>query len=197
MAKIVVIEGPDKVGKETQSKKLVHALNQYGVKTKLVEMPVRDCNQSYRLIYWMLRNGRAKQFPNVFQFVQFVNKWLFQRIFLKKLHEEYDVLVFDRWALSSVIYGNATNVNKKFVMFLFNLLMKPDLTFVFHGLSFRRSTTEDDSYEKDTDLQAEVKQAYAKWANEYHYDHILVKNDKSIQEIHAFIMSCVAARGII
>lgn len=197
MAKIVVFEGADRTGKETQSKLLQHALMRYGFKTKLVEVPAKDCTKTYNLIYKMLHDGTAKKYPNVFQFVQFMNKWLYQQFVLPKILKENDVLILDRWALSAVIYGNATGVNNRFNTWLFNRLKKPDITFVIYGTSFKRSTTVDDSYEKDTDLQERVKDDYMMWAVEHADDHILVKNDKSAEAMHRSIMIDMAVCEII
>lgn len=188
MAKIVVFEGPDKVGKETQSKLLQQMLSTAGYRTLRVEVPTKACPRTHALIYWMLQNGLAKNFPNVFQFVQFLNKWLFQRYVLPDMMKHCDVIIFDRWSLSAIIYGNATGTNKRFNMWLYRRLKKPDITIVFHGKSFRRSTSTDDSYEKDTDLQTRVKDAYLEWAVMHADDHVLVKNDKSVSDIHNSIM---------
>lgn len=188
MAKIVVFEGPDKVGKETQSKLLQQTLSDAGYRTLRVEVPTKACPRTHSLIYWMLRNGLAKKVPNVFQFIQFLNKWLFQHAVLPDMLKHCDVIIFDRWSLSAVVYGNATGVNESFNMWLYRRLKKADITFVFYGKSFRRSTTSDDSYEKDNDLQARVKEAYRVWAVEHADDHVLIKNDKSVEDIHNGIM---------
>lgn len=197
MAKIVVFEGPDKVGKETQSKMLQHALIRHGYKVKLVEVPIKDCRQTYDLIYRMLENGKAKQYPNLFQVIQFFNKWLYQTFMMPKIFKDYDILILDRWALSSVIYGAATGVNLRLNMWLYRLLKKPDITFVLHGMSFRRTSTNDDSYEKDTELQTRVKDDYIMWAVKHADDHILVKNDRSPEEMHQDIMFDIAIGEII
>lgn len=197
MAKIIVFEGPDKVGKETQSKLLQRTLSSAGYRAIRVEVPSKACPRTYSLIYWMLRNGTAKKFPNVFQFVQFINKWLFQNTVLKGLMKNADIVIFDRWSLSAVVYGGATGVNERFNMWLYNRLRKADITFVMHGTSFRRSTTTDDSYEKDSALQARVKDAYVEWAVIHADDHILVKNDRLVTDIHNSIMLDLAASDVL
>jgi thymidylate kinase len=196
MAKIVVFEGPDKVGKETQSKLLQQALNASGYRALRVEVPSKLCPRTHRLIYKMLHNGSAKRWPNVFQFVQFLNKWLFQINVLPTLTKYADVVIFDRWSLSAVIYGGATGVNKTLNTFLYNRLRKADVTLVFHGKSYRRNTV-DDVYEKDNDLQARVRQDYYAWAMAHDGDHILVKNDRKIDDIHKSIMIDLCVQGVL
>jgi len=195
--KIVVCEGADKTGKETQSKLLQQALTAHGYRAIRVEVPSKACPRTHKLIYKMLHNGWAKRVPNVFQFVQFLNKWLFQVNVLPGLLKNTDVVIFDRWSLSAVVYGGATGVNESLNMWLYRRLKKADVTLVFHGRSFRRSSTVDDSYEKDDALQARVKDAYIEWAVAHADDHILVKNDRSVSDIHSSIMLDLAASDIL
>jgi thymidylate kinase len=194
MAKLVVCEGHDKAGKATQSKLLVEAYSDAGLKSTRVEVPSVLCGRTHRLIYRMLKNGWAKKLPNVFQFVQFLNKWVFQVLHLPTLMKHNDVVVLDRWSLSAVIYGGATGVNNPFNMLLFHLLKKPDVTVVFHGQSFRRNTV-DDSYEKDTELQARVKEGYHAWALAHPSDHVLIDNrGGNVQDIHRNVVTELATK---
>jgi thymidylate kinase len=195
MAKVLVVEGPDKVGKETQSKMLERAFVNAGYRTLRVEVPSKSCPRTHALIYKMLHDGSAKRWPNFFQFVQFLNKFLFQLLVMPALLKNVDILILDRWSLSAIIYGNATGVNLRFNEFLYNRLMKPDMTLVFHGKSYRRLSA-DDSYEKDADLQEKVAIAYHTWGVKHPHDHLLVNNERSVEEIHSGILIDLCMRGI-
>ena len=193
--KILVFEGADKTGKETQSKLLQKALCDAGYNAMRVEVPTKACPRTYALIYKMLKDGSAKRWPNAFQFVQFLNKWMFQHRVLPGLMKYNDVVIFDRWSLSAIIYGNATGVNRTLNQFLYNRLKKADVTLVFHGKSFRRKAA-DDSYEKDTDLQEKVAIAYHTWGVKNHKDHMLVNNERSVEDIHQGIIVDLCMRGV-
>ena len=186
--RLIAFEGPDKSGKETQSKMAVEALRQAGVRVERVEAPTKCTRWTHRLIYWMLRTGWAKRLPNCFQAVQTLNKLSFQLFHLPAIEARNDVVVFDRWGLSSVIYGTATGVSPRLVLWLYDRIKPADLTIVFAGRSYRRSTTEDDSYEKDTDLQARVRVLYHDWALNHHEDHVLVDNARPVEEVHREVM---------
>ena len=196
MAKIIVIEGPDKVGKETQSRLLQTNLSNAGYRTLRVEVPSKACPRTHRLIYKMLGNGWAKRTPNFFQFVQFLNKFLFQHRVLPALDEFYDVIIFDRWRLSAIIYGNATGVNERLNRFLYRRLRKADITLVFHGRSFRRNSV-DDAYEKDSELQARVKKDYVSWAYGHSQDHVLINNEGTLQEVQDAVQAELALREVL
>lgn len=189
-AKVVVFEGPDKVGKETQSKLAAQALRDEGARVARVEVPCKSARWTYRLIYWMLRTGWAKRVPNAFQAAQFVNKLSFQLLDLPALLLTNDVVVFDRWSLSSIVYGDATGVHGGFNRFMARFLRKPDRTIVFAERSYRRDSEQDDSYEKDTQLQARVREGYRAWA-QAHDDHFLVDNRLSIEEVHHNVVDVI------
>lgn len=194
MAKIICVEGCDKAGKATQSTMLAEALWTGGAPVTLAvraEIPALEHNLSHRLIYWMLRNGWAKCYPNAFQFVQFLNKLMFQWFSLPQLLQWNDYVVLDRWALSGLVYGDATGVNRWFNRLLFKLLRKPDITLIMDGTSFKRSHTTDDSYEKDTALQTAVKEGYRRvglrpGAQSEGYE--LVSNVGTREEVHAAVI---------
>jgi|SRR6478609_902978 len=189
LAKLIVVEGPDKVGKQTQSRYLSHVLGRYGDRTALVEVPFND-RVTYRLIYRMLKNGQAKDYPNLFQFVQFLNKFIFQWTVLLWLRLTCDFVVLDRWKLSAIVYGDATGVNPTFNRFLYSMLKNADDTVILHGSSFKRQEV-DDVYEKDNSLQATVRRGYYEWAQEHPEDHHLINNQGSRDEVHARILNAV------
>lgn len=174
MARLVVVEGPDKVGKETQSKRLARYLEMCGRRVRRIEVPVHD-GITYRLIYWMLRNGLAVRWPNAFQFVQFLNKWLFQVVALPWLRWKHDYVIFDRWAASAVVYGDATGVSPGFNRWLYRRLKRPDLTVVLMGPSFD-ADREDDAYEKSRSLQRLVRVGYRTWVEEDERSELLDAN---------------------
>ena len=190
MTKLIVVEGPDQVGKATQVALLSNTLRKVGNSVAQVEVPFKD-GATHPLIYWMLRNGTAKKNPNLFQFVQFLNKFVFQVFFLFPLMLVSDYVVLDRWSISSLVYGDATGVNQTFNRFLFWFLIKADCTFVIQGKTYKRND-EQDAYEKDSKLQADVKEGYARVAEENSGDHFLISNEGSKQEVHERILLVLA-----
>lgn len=177
MSKIIVIEGADRCGKATQAKLLREYLVSFGIMSTIVEVPIKSV-VTYRIIYWMLRNGFAKKYPKLFQVFQFLNRKIFQIFTLPSLEQECDVIIFDRWSLSTIVYGGAAGVPEKFTVDLFNRLRQPDHTFVLIGESFPHEA--EDVYEADLDLQKEVRIRYTTWAvdNPSNVTAISCKQDK-------------------
>ena len=187
-ATTIAIEGPDRCGKATQSRMLVQALQDQGYKVKLVEVPVKSV-LSYKIIYWLLRNGFVNYIPNVFQFVQFVNKWFFQVFKFTFMRWFFDFIIFDRWALSGVVYGDAGGANPRFSRFLFRRLRKPDATIILVGMA--RTSDVTDAYEANNKLQMNVRRGYADWYIENRKGTAIVDNDGSRNDVHNRIMNVV------
>ena len=163
MSKIIVVEGPDRVGKFTQTRLLKEYITGIGLVATVIEVPVRSAI-TYRIIYWMLQNGLAKTFPKIFQWFQFINRKIFQVFTLPTLEEHYDFIVMDRWSLSTIVYGIAEGVPKDYTIGLAKKLREPDFTIILFGEAHKHIA--EDSYEADLSLQARVRLEYAKWALE-------------------------------
>ena len=184
MSKIIVIEGPDRVGKATQVDLLQKKILSKNKSVIAVEVPLRS-NFIYHVIYWMLGNGLAKKMPKLFQWFQYFNRQIFQWFVLPKLESTYDYIVMDRWSLSTVIYGAATGVSESFTNKLYERLRKPDHTFILLGPSHKH--TAEDVYESDSSLQEKVRHLYSAWASENHDKSIVVDCSQSRSEVSSRI----------
>lgn len=169
--KIIVIEGPDRVGKQTQAHLLRDHIRSMGYRVEVIEVPIKSAI-TYRLIYWMLHNGLAKKFPKLFQYLQYLNRKIFQMTTLKLLEFTNNYLIFDRWSLSTVIYGSAAGLSQDFTVRLMEKLKIPDHTFILHGKTHMK--TADDVYESDAELQARVNAEYSLWAAKFPRQNTLI-----------------------
>lgn len=185
-ANLIAIEGADKCGKATQALKLAQRLRSDGFKVATFEVPYND-HVSHKLIYWFLKKGYAKTLPNLFQTLQCMNKLIFQWTVLLWAFIKNDFIILDRWKLSSLVYGNATGVNKWLGKLLYYVLKEPDATIILHGTSFKRLSTQDDVYERDFVLQNKVKQAYYEWGTtrtpHERYHCLVIDNDRPVDTI--------------
>jgi thymidylate kinase len=157
-ARFIAIEGPDKVGKTTQATKLVSSLGPTGAVK--VKVPFND-GITHRLIYWMLKNGTAMSCPNIFQTIQFLNKFLCQAFLMPWCWLMNDFVVVDRWMASFIVYGKAGGANELWTSFLSLFLVRPYHTVVMMGPCYAsRNERKDDVYESDDVMQKCVRDGY-------------------------------------
>jgi len=178
MTKIIAIEGPDKVGKATQSKLLAAALD-----CDRVEIPWKD-GLIYEQIYAMLKDGTARTYPQAFQAFHAANRmtWLETEYF----HEDTGIVVLDRWMTSSYIYGGIEGLSKECLDGLNKSLRPADLTIVLDG---EIMGVPEDAYEMDVEFRAKVRQEYLRWALEN--DAPVVDANRSREVVHEDIMQIV------
>lgn len=193
-AKIIAIEGPDRVGKFTQANLLKNYLLSQGRKVAHFEVPYND-GFTHRAIYAMLRNGLAKKYPKIFQTIQYLNKRVFQTTQLSHLRDTMDYIILDRWALSGLVYGEAEGVPRWYSDALFNNLIRPDCTIVLVNAPHVKEGR--DVYEKDTELQAKVRMLYQGMfefeAHEYPGHIAVIRSGGTPEEVHKTV--CFHALG--
>ena len=137
-AKILVIEGADRSGKETQTRLLQEYLFDRSFNVSKIEIP-KYSSSTGKLIRRMLKNGTAQSLKHTFQILQFVNKFMVQTFELPEIRNCNDFVIFDRWSLSSVIYGKATGIDDDFVYTLYDRLIDPDCTIILSGPTYAKS----------------------------------------------------------
>lgn len=194
MSKIVVVEGPDRVGKQTQTRLLKDHVEKLGLRAEIIEVPIKSA-VTYKVIYWMLHNGLAKKLPKTFQWFQYLNRKIFQIFTLPHLEQQNDVLILDRWSLSTIIYGGAEGVPESFAIGLSKKLRDPDHTVILSGDAFPHEA--EDAYEADSDLQKKVRIGYARWAAANPETTTLIGCHQERGEILKKIKTILEDKGII
>lgn len=192
--RFIAIEGPDRVGKATQAKMLRDWLIDHGQSATVVEVPIAG-NFTYRLIYWMLRNGLAKKLPKIFQGLQCLNRWIFQTFDLVKLGHRYDYVIFDRWSPSTVVYGMAEGLSRESVEKMYVVLYRPDITFVLLGDAHKHEA--EDVYEADSELQSKVRKRYKEWAAEKPRERRVIDCSQSKEQISKEILHKLTDAGLL
>ena len=194
MSKMIVIEGPDRVGKQTQTNLLRKTFLKYGLLANVVEVPIRSA-VTYHVIYWMLRNGLAKKFPKIFQWFQYMNRKIFQMFSLPSMEQHYDAIIMDRWSLSTIVYGAAEGVPREYTVGLAEKLRKPDHTIILCGKS--HSHEAEDAYEADMTLQDKVRVEYTRWALENPQTTTLINCQRDRKAIAKEIKQVLQAKKIL
>jgi len=154
LSRFIAIEASDMMGKSVTSRLLAQKFNNAGIKAICVE-PICDNG----LIRWMLKSGTALRWPNVFQFLQWMNRVWFEHCALNHLISIYDVVIVDRWMLSAFVYGICTHTWMWLVKLTTNTLRKPDVNIVLVG-DKHYADKQLDSYETDNALQDDIADSY-------------------------------------
>ncbi len=198
------IEGPDKVGKATQSSLLSNSLHDLKLSPHLIEVPSKS-HACYSKIYDMLRrredgSAPAMDHPEIFQTYQTANRFHIQDDLHRIAAGGRTVVVFDRWHVSSLVYGRAAHMNEDKLAVIGEGMIIPDLTFVLDGAGFNRPELEDDAYEDDSPFQTKVHRLYQEYGRgDDAVLHIDAHRPREIvhEQIYAAVRATLLARDIL
>lgn len=151
--KIIVLEGPDKLGKTTQAKRLCQATG-----AEYVKFPNEEL-YSGRVLREILNKERPFE-PVSFQALQIIN-----RIETLKLLDPEKTYVFDRWTESGYVYGALDGVSTGWIEEISALLPTPDLVLLFDG----------DPFGQDSDIYGGIQEKVRELYNEYALNNLVFK----------------------
>jgi thymidylate kinase len=188
---LITFEGPDGVGKSTQSVMLCDELVRQGFRATRMAVPIRpSLTQSIQV--WMLSYGWALRLPRTFQLLILLNKLLFQWFSLSKLLRDNDFVILDRWDASALVFGLASGLHVDFVKYTYLPLRRPDLTFVLMGRAHADNDALD-SYESNVCLQLRARQLYVDWVDSVD-QAFRINANTSIDAVHSVIVATLAHR---
>lgn len=155
---IVSIEGLDASGKDLQCSLLIKK-----IEAELIKFPDYSTTIG-RVILDFLNNENLMDERNAwtFQGLQFINRaeWATKINDLKLQNKN---IVFNRYSLSSVAYGQSSGVDADWIKNINKLLPQPDVTFYLDITveeSLKRRPNRRDSYELNTIFLEKVRQSY-------------------------------------
>jgi dTMP kinase len=192
MGHLIVFEGLDQSGKQTQAELLRDRLKQDGRKARLVSFP--DYGTSIGEEIARALQGEREYGPDVMQLLYIANRYERKADLLRWL-EGGLVLVCDRYMASSIAYGEAQGLDPLWLTDMQKFLPAPSLTIMLDiapQTAVQRKVVDRDRYERDLAMQARVRESYRRQAGEQNWVQLDGERPKEI--IAADIFTAVASR---
>jgi len=158
--RLIVFEGLDQSGKQTQSELLRASLTADGLSVRLLSFPDYDTAIGDE-IRRALR-GERDYAADVMQLLYVANRYE-RRVEIDRGLDEGVIFVCDRYLASSVAYGEAQGLDPAWLLAIQQYLPEPDLTLLLDIAPERaaaRKIADRDRYERDLALLARVRQSY-------------------------------------
>src|SRR3954465_53601 len=189
---LVVFEGLDQSGKQTQAEMLRDRLKAEGRKARLVSFP--DYATSIGEEIARALQGEREYGPDVMQLLDVANRYERKPDLLRWLDGGL-MLVCDRYTASSVAYGEAFGLDAAWLVELQKFL-PPAWLSIFLDIApetaIQRKAVDRDRYERDLALQMRVRESYRRQAAAGGW--IVLDGERSKEDIAADIFSAVASR---
>jgi dTMP kinase len=187
--KIIVIEGIDKAGKETQSSLLINALKFSGKFCTVMDFPdyTTPIGQEIRAFV----DGKRNYTYETKHVLMSANRWEKKKE-IESLMENGTIIIMDRYYQSNLVYGISHGLNLKWLLNLDRGLPKEDVVIVLEvnpDTSYRRAPGGRDTFEIDQKLLTKVHKNYRKLAKQFNWK--VINGEKVSEEVHNEIMKIV------
>jgi dTMP kinase len=161
---LIVFEGLDQSGKQTQAELLRDRLKAEGRKSRLMSFP--DYGTSIGEEIARALQGERDYGPDVMQLLYIANRYE-RKPDLQRWLDGGLVLVCDRYLASSVAYGEAMGLDPVWLVEMQKFLPPPTITVLLDiapETAVQRKSVDRDRYERDLALQARVRDSYHRQA---------------------------------
>ena len=162
---LIAFEGLDQSGKQTQAEMLRDRLKQDGLKARVVSFP--DYGTSIGEEIARALAGEREYEPDVMQLLYVANRYE-RKADLKRWLEGGLILVCDRYAASSVAYGEAFGLDPAWLIEMQRFLPRPALTILLDiapETAALRKSADRDKYERDLAMLGRVRSSYQRQAS--------------------------------
>jgi dTMP kinase len=188
---LIVFEGLDQSGKQTQAELLRDRLRQDGHKARLVSFP--DYGTSIGEEIARALQGERDYDADVMQLLYVANRYERKADLLRWL-EGGLILVCDRYSASSIAYGEAQGLDSAWLVEIQKYLPKPAMTFLLEiapEAAAQRKAADRDRYERDLALQRRVRDSYHRQAAEQGW--ITLDGERPKQVIATDVLAAVTS----
>ena len=161
---LVVFEGLDQSGKQTQAEQLRDRLEAQGRNVQLLSFPDYDTvigGEIERALH-----GERAYTADVMQLLYVANRYEWKQRIVDGIAAG-TIIVCDRYVASSVAYGEAQGLDPDWLVAIQQYLPQPDVTVLLDippAVSARRKRSGRDKYEQDLPLLGRVRDSYLRQA---------------------------------
>jgi dTMP kinase len=189
---LIVFEGLDQSGKQTQAELLRDWLKKEGHRARLVSFP--DYGTSIGEEIARALQGERDYGPEVMQLLYVANRYE-RKPDLQRWIDGGLILVCDRYLASSIAYGEAQGLDPLWLAEIQKFLPRPSLTFMLDiepETAVQRKAVDRDRYERDLEMQMRVRDSYRRQAAAEQW--VVLDGERSKQAIAADVINAMMSR---
>jgi len=157
---LIVFEGLDQSGKQTQAERLRDHFASLGRETRLLSFP--DYSTAIGAEISRALQGEREYAADTLQLLYVANRYE-QRGLIEGLVANGTIVICDRYLASSIAYGEAQGLDGAWLREIQRFLPPPDLTILLDiapETAVQRKSADRDRYERDLALLSRVRESY-------------------------------------
>ena len=190
--RLIAFEGLDQSGKQTQAEWLAEALRAAGHRVQTLSFP--DYQTTIGAEIGAALQGRRAYGPDVLQLLYIANRYEHAPA-IRAWLADGQMVVADRYAASSLAYGDAQGLDVGWLTEVQRLLPAADLTLLLDiapGTSLERKRASRDRFEQDLPLLSRVRESYRRQAAAPTWQ--LVDGAQPAEAVRAAVSAAVRSR---
>jgi len=156
---LIVLEGIDKAGKNTQAKLLAENLRRQGKTVNRISFPDYTTPLGREIKRFLM--GKVEFRPEIRQLLYVANRWE-KGVDISRWLREGNYVIADRYSQANLVYGMANGLDLKWMLALEEGLPKANLVLVLDispEVAVKRERGKD-VYEKDIEFQRRIRSLY-------------------------------------
>ena len=189
---LIAFEGLDQSGKQTQAEAVRDDITARRLPAQLISFPNYETaigTELHRALH-----GEREYPPDVMQLLYVANRYE-AREHLQSLLAAGTTIICDRYAASSVAYGEAQGLDPTWLTEIQKFLPPTDLTILLDiapDTAVRRKAVGRDRYERDLALLSRVRDSYLRQAAAGRW--LVVNGEQSPTQVTAIVLNAIATR---
>ena len=189
---LIVFEGLDQSGKQTQTDALAASLAAAGLACERLSFP--DYATAIGTELHRALHGQRDYAPDVMQLLYVANRYE-TRARIEGWLAAGRTIVCDRYTASTIAYGEAQGLDSRWLADIQRFLPPADLTILLDidpTVAVERKAIDRDRYERDLDLLTRVRRSYRSQASSTGW--VLIPGDRPKNEVSADVREAVRSR---
>jgi dTMP kinase len=191
---LIVFEGLDQSGKQTQAERLRDQLKHDGHKARLVSFPDYATSIGEELARAL--QGERDYGPDVMQLLYVANRYE-RKPDLERWLQGGLILVCDRYVASTIAYGTAQGLDAGWLSAMQQFLPPAGLTILLDvapDTAVQRKSVDRDRYERDLALQARVRESYRQQAAAQPGAWVTIDGERAKDAVFLDVITAVRSR---
>jgi dTMP kinase len=187
---LIVFEGLDQSGKQTQAEGLRDLATSRGRACQLLSFP--DYQTAIGGEISRALHGEREYAADTLQLLYVANRYE-KRATIESLLEAGAVIVCDRYMASSVAYGEAQGLDPEWLTEIQRFLPRPDLTIVLDiapATAVERKSAGRDRYERDLGLLSRVRESYLRQSSQERW--VVLDGERPRDAVSADVLKAAA-----
>ncbi len=163
---MIVLEGIDQSGKQTQTHLLSKKLGEHGFKVESLSFPLYSTVIGKEVKNYLQNNSTLP--IEAMHMLLSANRWELKSLICEWISQNKYIII-DRYSYSNYAYGNANGLELSWLKALDSGLPSSDLTILLDipvEVSFSRKNTQRDINERDSNILNKVRKLYLNFARE-------------------------------